>query len=67
MQAIKTFSEVEHELDNYPVTLVFASPEEVIYEVETSFLETVLDLLKPFSPKELPVIRGNCSFVSVAL
>ena len=67
MQAIKTFAEVEHELENYPVTLVYASPDEVIYEVETSFVETIIKLLEQFSPKKLPVVRGNCSFVSVAL
>lgn len=67
MQAIKTFAEVENELEHYPVTLIFASPDEVIYEVETTFVEKVMSILKQFSPTKLPVKRGNCSFVSVAL
>lgn len=67
MQAIKTFSEIQDELENYAVTLIFASPDEVFYQVETPFLETVLDRLDRFSPKKLPEVRGNYSYVSVPL
>lgn len=67
MQAIKSFSEIQHELENYSVKLIFASPEEVFYQVETPFLETVLARLDLFSPKQLPLVKGNYSYVSVAL
>lgn len=68
MQAIKTFAEIQHELENYAVTLIFASPDEVLYQVETPFLETVLARLDRFSPKQVPfLVRGNYSYVSVPL
>jgi len=67
MQAIKTFAEIQHELENYAVKLIFASPDEVLYQVETPFLETVLARLDRFSPKKLPEVKGNYSYVSVAL
>jgi hypothetical protein len=65
MQAIKTLSEIEDEIEHLVIGLVYASPKEVVYEVEEQFLSQVLNALEEHDP--IGIKKNNRWFVSVAL
>jgi hypothetical protein len=65
MQAIKTFAEIESEIEHLVLGLVYASPKQVIYEVDELFFDDVLGKLENYETTGIQ--KDGRSYVAVVL